>query len=75
MNIYLAQKVGGLERSILLRFFNAYKPVVPSTISDWLENVLRKAGINIGTFKAHSTRSASTSKADFSGAPIEEILK
>ena len=31
-----------------------------------------KAGIGISTFKSHSTRSASTSKIDLSGAPIEE---
>ena len=46
-----------------------------STISGWLKNSLKRAGIDISTFKAHSTRSASTSKADLSGAPIEEILK
>ena len=46
-----------------------------STISGWLKNVPKKAGIDISTVKAHSTRSASTSKADLSGAPIEEILK
>ena len=45
-----------------------------STISSWLKNVLKKKGIDISTFKAYSTRSASTSKADLSGAPINEIL-
>ena len=60
---------------LLLSFVNPHKPVVSSTISGWLKNILKKAGIDISTFKAHSTRSASTSKADLSGAPIEEILK
>ena len=46
-----------------------------STISGWLKNILKKAGIYVSTFKAHSTRSASISKPDLSGAPIEEILK
>ena len=46
-----------------------------STISGWLKNILTKAGIDISTVKTHSTRSASTSKADLSDAPIEEILK
>ena len=59
----------------LLSFGNPYKSVVSSTISGWLKNVLRKVGSDIGTFMAHSTRAASTFKADFSGAPIEEILK
>ena len=54
---------------------NPHKPVVTFTISGWLKNVLKKAEIDISTFKAHSTRSASTSKADLCGAPIEEILK
>ena len=49
---------------LFLSFVNPHKPVVSSTISVWLKNVLRKAGIDISTFKAHSTRSASTSKTD-----------
>ena len=60
---------------LLLSFVNPHKPVVSSTISGWLKNILKKAGIDISTFKAHSTRSASTSKADLSDAPIEETLK
>ena len=59
---------------LLLSFVNPNKPIVSSTISEWLKNVLKKAIIGISTFKAHSTRSASTSKVDLSGAPIE-ILK
>ena len=46
-----------------------------STITGWLKNILKKAGIDISTSKAHSTRSASTSKVNLNGAPIEEILK
>ena len=60
---------------LLLSLVNPHKPAVYFTISSWLKNVLRKAGIDIGTLKAHSIRFASTSKADLSGAPTEEILK
>ena len=49
---------------LFLSFVNPHKPAVSSTISVWLKNVLRKAGIDISTFKAHSTRSASTFKTD-----------
>ena len=42
---------------LTLSFVNSHEP----TISGWLKNVLRKVRINIGTFKAHSTRPASTS--------------
>ena len=76
---YISQAEGqrsGDECSQLLQsFVNPHKPVVSSNISDWLKNILKKEEIDISTFKAHSTRSASTSKADLSGAPIEEILK
>ena len=51
---------------LLISFVNLHEAVVYSTISGWLKNVLRKAGIDIGTFKAHSTRSPSTSKDDLS---------
>ena len=58
-----------------LSFVNPHKPLVSFTISGWLKNVLKKVGIDISTFKAHSTRSASTSKVDLNCAPTEEILK
>ena len=66
----------GEESSLIfVSFVNPRKLVVSSTISGRLKNVLRKAGIDIGTFKTHSPRSVSTSKAYLSSAPIEEILK
>ena len=46
-----------------------------STVSGWVKKLLKRAGVDTKTFKSHSTRSASTSKAGFNGAPIEEILK
>ena len=52
-----------------------HKPVVSSTISEWVKTVLMKSGVDIGTFKAHSTRTSSTSKAGCQGVPIEDILK
>ena len=46
----------GEECSQLLPIFlNPHKPLVSSTISGWLKNVLKKAGIDISTFKADST--------------------
>ena len=38
---------------LLLSFVNPNKPVVSSTILGWLKNVLKKAGVDISTFKAH----------------------
>ena len=60
---------------LLLSFIHPEKPVVFCTISGWLKTVLMKSGIDTSNFKAHSTRSASTSKAGLQGASKEDILK
>ena len=40
-----------------------------------LKSILMKSGVDTGVFKAHSTRSASTSKAGLKRTSIEGILK
>lgn len=51
------------------------KPVVSSTISRWMKNMMADAGIDVSQFKAHSTRAAATSTAAKVGVPIKDILK
>ena len=79
MDEYIARTEGrtsGEEHSqLLLSFIYSHKPVVSSTISGWLETILIKLGVDTSTFKAHSTRSASPSKAGLQDASIETILK
>ena len=66
------RQMSGEEGSqLLLSFVNPHKPVVSSTISGWLKNALRKAGIDLGTFKTRLASSASTYKAHSTGAPIK----
>ena len=66
----------GKEQSqLLLSFIHPHKPVVSSTIPVWLKTIHIKSGIDTNTFKAHSTRSTSISKASLQGASIQEILK
>ena len=40
-----------------------------------MATILMKSGVDTGTFKADSNRSASTVKAGLQGASIEDILK
>ena len=47
----------------------------PSTVSRWVGQVLAMAGINTEVFKAHSTRSASSSKAEVTGFSLTDIIK
>ena len=62
------------QEQLLLATIQPHGPVVRSTISGWIVNHLRLAGIDTNTFKAHSTRSASSSKAKVGGASIQDIL-
>ena len=47
----------------------------PSTVSKGLGEVLAMAGINTEVFKAHSTQSASSSKAEVTGVSLTDIIK
>lgn len=60
---------------LFLSYISPHKPVESSSISRWLKDVLEEAGIDIKTFKAHSTRSASTSKASLLSLSEKEIPK
>ena len=59
----------------MLSFIEPHKPVRPCTIARWLKTVMQASGIDVSVFKAHSTRSASSSKAHSQGVSSVEILK
>ena len=64
----------GKDKSqLLLSFVKPHNPVVSSTISGWIKNVLREAGVDTKIFRGHSTRSASTSKAGLAGLSVTVI--
>ena len=52
-----------------------YKRVGTQTLSRWIKTVMNESGVDIGAFKAHSTRGASASKLAQLGTPLHEILK
>ena len=76
---YIAQtergRSGEEHSQLLLSFIHPHTPVVSSAISGWLKAILMKSGVDTGTFKAHSTRSAASSKAGLQGVSVEDILK
>ena len=65
----------GDEKRLFISFIKPHKVVVSTTISRWIKTVMRLSGINVDLYKSHSTRGASTSKANFSGVPLAEIMK
>lgn len=60
---------------LLISHVKPFRPVVPSTISRWLRDIMSLAGIDTSIFKGHSTRSASTSAATLAGVSVADILK
>ena len=63
------------EKQLFLSSIRPHNAVVSCNRSGWLKKTVKQAGTNTNLFKAHSTRSASNSKASVSGAPLVEILK
>ena len=63
------------ECQLLLSFAQPRKPVISSTISGWIKNMLTISAVEVGVFKVHSTRSASISKATLSGLSVPEMLE
>lgn len=60
---------------LFISYVKPYKPVTKDTISRWLRTVMQKSGIDVGQFKCHSIRGASTSKALNSFVPMDKILQ
>ena len=56
------------ENKFLVSHIKSHKPVSPSAVYRWQRQVLAMAGIDTEGFKAHSTRSASLSKAEASSS-------
>ena len=59
---------------LLLSFIQPYVEVSSSTVSRWIKETLKLAGIDVFIFKGHSTRKASSSKASKAGLSLADIL-
>ena len=59
---------------LLISYIKPFKAVTSATIGRWIKTVLTQAGIDTNVFTAHSTRSASTSKAAAAAVPVNVIL-
>ena len=63
------------DSSFFISYVATHKPVSPKAIARWVVETLKKSGINTTTFKAHSTRAASTSSARCKRLSLTEIAK
>ena len=60
--------------ALFVSYQKPHAPVGKATISRWIKTVLAQCGIH-KQFTAHSTRSASTSKACFADVPVDLIME
>ena len=63
------------DPELLSSFIGPHLGISTLTISRWIITVLNLSGIDTKTFVSHSTRSASSSKAEASGVPTTEVIK
>ena len=62
------------SQQLLLCYCKPHGPASRESISRWLKQVLRAAGVNTDVFKAYSTHSAATSAAKAADVPIGDIM-
>ena len=62
------------QKQLLLSHIRPHKEITKSTIARWIMCVLKMSGIDTTTFKAHSVRSAASSKAKAQGLSTKDIL-
>ena len=63
------------KSQLLLSYKKPHNAIQVKTVSRWLVHAMDATGIDTAMFKAHSTRSAATSKAGTLGVPLGEIVK
>ena len=62
-------------KQLFITYGYPHRPATNVTVSRWIQNGLKKAGIDIQICKAHSCRAAAASKAMQIGISREEIMK
>ena len=64
----------GTETKLFISHAKPHHRASRDTISRWIRSVMAEAGIDVTTFKPHSTRAAAASKAKNVSLPVKEIL-
>ena len=62
------------KRALFLSWIRKHDFVSSSIIAKWLKTCLQEEGIDTGVLKAHSLRGAASSRAEWSGVIISDIL-
>ena len=61
-------------KQLLICYKAPHGPASKDTISRWIKQTMKAAGIDTTVFKPHSTKGAATSAAKAANVPIQEIM-
>lgn len=64
----------GNETKLFLSQANPHHRASRDTISRWIHSVIAETGVDVTTFKPHSTRAVAASKAKNASVQVKEIL-
>lgn len=67
--------IRGAEQSLFVSYQRPHKAVSKDIIARWLRCVMHLAGVNTEVYKAHSTRAAVASAANYSCIPVDQIMQ
>ena len=62
------------ETRLFISYVKPHKQISRDTISRWTKTVLQNSGVDTSIYKAHSTRAASSSKANRESVPLDQIM-
>ena len=71
----IRENLEGQPTKLILSYAYPHQPVGSATIAQYVKTFLGMAGVDLTVFTAHSTRSASSSKANNIGLSIKDIQK
>jgi len=71
------EQTSGLRQDnwLFISFIKPYKTIGSQTLARWIKTVLLLSGVDIDTFKPHSTRHAASTVALQAGIILDKILK
>ena len=63
------------QKNLFVSYIKPHSPISSSSIARWITSMLKLAGIDTDTFKAHSIRGASVSAAASAGITTNQIME
>ena len=71
----IRENIEGSPSNLILSYAYPHQPVKSATLARYVTHFLGECGIDLTVFSAHSTRKASTSKANNMGLSLKDISK